>query len=317
MSFDLDQKTVRTDPSEIRQQRHVFIAGLARAGTTILMRRFHNTGHYRSLTYRDMPFVLAPNLWHRVTSLSRHESGHVERAHGDKLLVNVDSPESLDEVFWRIFTGNEYIKNDRLIPYEPAAEIIRKFVHYVNAILSTPPALCKRYLSKNNNNILRLGAIHRAFPNALLLIPFREPLQHAHSLLRQHRRFSELQSASAFTLSYMNWLCHHEFGLGHRPVLPNAIAPPRIRPRPWITGCNSGAKPTHGWNMQNRMLRFSYAMKISVQIKRTGIASLNWQTLQLTTKLRTRLSLATSLLTALLTRKSWTGQQQFTRVWSR
>lgn len=230
MSFDLDQRTVRADPTEIRHQRHIFVSGLARAGTTVLMRRFHATGRYRSLTYRDMPFVMAPNLWHRFTLLSKHEIVHVERAHGDKLFVNIDSPESLDEVFWRIFTGNEYIKKEKLIPYEPAAEIIKKFVRYVNAILSTPPARCNRYLSKNNNNILRLGAIHRAFPNALILIPFREPLQHAYSLLQQHRRFSELQSASAFTLSYMNWLCHHEFGLGHRPILPDDIAPPPYPP---------------------------------------------------------------------------------------
>jgi len=226
MSFDLDQRMVRTDPDKIRQQRHVFVSGLARAGTTVLMRRFHNTGHYRSLTYRDMPFVLAPNLWQRLAVLSKHDSEHVERAHGDRLLVNIDSPESLDEVFWRIFTGKQYIKNEKLVPYEPSAEIIDKFIRYVNAILSTCPPGCIRYLSKNNNNILRLRAIHKAFPNALILIPFREPQQHAYSLLQQHGRFSELQAKSEFTLSYMNWLCHHEFGLDHRPVLPDGVTPP-------------------------------------------------------------------------------------------
>jgi len=226
MSFELDQKTVRTDPAGIRNQRHVFVSGMARAGTTVLMRRFHNTGRYRSLTYRDMPFVLAPNLWQRLTVLSKHDMEHVERAHGDKLLVNIDSPESLDEVFWRIFTGQEYINNKILTPYKPAAKIINKFVHYVNAILSTHSPRCNRYLSKNNNNILRLGSIHQAFPNALILIPFREPQQHAHSLLRQHGRFSELQTESEFTLSYMNWLCHHEFGLDQRPILPKEVAAP-------------------------------------------------------------------------------------------
>ena len=43
MSFDLDQMTVQADPSEIVLQRHVFVSGLARAGTTVLMRRFHAT----------------------------------------------------------------------------------------------------------------------------------------------------------------------------------------------------------------------------------------------------------------------------------
>jgi len=44
MSVDRDQMTVRADPSAVVLQRHVFVSGLARAGTTVLMRRFHATG---------------------------------------------------------------------------------------------------------------------------------------------------------------------------------------------------------------------------------------------------------------------------------
>ena len=217
MSFDIDQKIVPVDQREINQQQHVFISGLARAGTTVLMRRFHSTGLYRSLTYRDMPFILAPNLWQRLSFISKRELKNAERAHGDNLQVNADSPESLDEVFWRVFAGKEYIKKTNLIAHEPSTDVIHKYINYVNAILSTQIPRCDRYLSKNNNNILRLGSIHKAFPNALILIPFRDPLQHAHSLFRQHRHFSALQTDSEFTLSYMTWLSHHEFGLDHRP----------------------------------------------------------------------------------------------------
>ena len=217
VSFDLDQITVRTDPSDIVSRRHVFVSGLARAGTTLLMRTFHATGHYRSLTYRDMPFVLAPNLWRRMSLVSRRDIQTAERAHGDHVLVDADSPESLDEVFWRIFAGEEYLEASRLTPHSPPADVVQKYVRYVNAILSADESGVDRYLSKNNNNILRLGAIHRAFPNALILIPFRQPLQQAHSLFRQHVRFSEMQAHREFALKYMTWLGHHEFGLDHRP----------------------------------------------------------------------------------------------------
>ena len=181
------------------------------------MRRFYETGLYRSLTYRDMPFVLAPNLWRRLSSISKREIKNAERAHGDNLLVNADSPESLDEVFWRIFAGNEYLNKSFLKPHEPSAEVIQKYIRYVNAILTAHTPQGELYLSKNNNNILRLGAIRKAFPNALILIPFRDPLQHAYSLFRQHGHFTEMQRDSGFTLSYMTWLSHHEFGLDHRP----------------------------------------------------------------------------------------------------
>jgi len=230
MSVDLDQMTVRADPSAVVLQRHVFVSGLARAGTTVLMRRFHATGQYRSLTYRDMPFVLAPNLWRRLSRISRRDVERSERAHGDNLLVDADSPESLDEVFWRTFAGAEYLESDRLQPHEPDAELVEKYVRYVNAILSANDPRIDRYLCKNNNNILRLGAIHRAFPNALLLIPFRHPLQHAHSLLRQHLRFSEMQARREFVLSYMTWLGHHEFGLDHRPFRFEGAVPASYPP---------------------------------------------------------------------------------------
>lgn len=86
------------------------------------MRRFYATGRYRSLTYRDMPFVLAPNLWRRLSSISRRSIAGVERAHGDDMIIDGDSPESFDEVFWRMFAGHQYIGPDWLQPHEPDQE---------------------------------------------------------------------------------------------------------------------------------------------------------------------------------------------------
>jgi len=47
-------------------------------------------------TYRHMPFVLCPLLWHRVSRGLRQESKLSERAHGDGLLVGFDSPEAFE-----------------------------------------------------------------------------------------------------------------------------------------------------------------------------------------------------------------------------
>lgn len=217
LSFDLDQKTNHFDPKEVTGARHVFVSGLARAGTTILMRRIHATGAFCSLTYRNMPFVLAPNIWSRFATASKRKDAPAERAHGDRILVGIDSPESLDEVFWRIFDGEGYIAKTYLTPHEPDEETTEKYIAYVAAILKADRGERTRYLSKNNNNILRLGAIRRAFPEAVILIPFRDPLSHTGSLLRQHRNFVAQQQTDRFVRSYMTWLAHHEFGLDHRP----------------------------------------------------------------------------------------------------
>ncbi|OIQ67027.1 hypothetical protein GALL_513990 [mine drainage metagenome] len=183
------------------------------------MKRLYETDLFRSLTYADMPFVLMPNFW-KKTHLSKNKSKLKERAHGDGIRVNYKSPEAFEEVFWKTFCHRDYIQSNYLTTHIVTAEIIEKFKIYVHLILlSASAATQKRYLSKNNNNILRLAALQEAFPKSTLLIPFREPVQHAHSLLHQHIHFSKLQKKDPFALDYMNSLGHFEFGLGHKPFV--------------------------------------------------------------------------------------------------
>jgi hypothetical protein len=192
--------------------RHVFVCGLARAGTTILMREIHGSGEFGSLTYADMPFVLAPNFWQRLSANGGKAGGRAERPHGDGIEVDFHSPEALDEVYWRIFSGGDYILADRLVPHAPDEELVAGYRDLMRLVLRRTGKT--RYLSKNNNHLLRLGTLARAFPDSVILIPVRNPLQHARSLLEQHRRFL---GSDPFTRAYMGWLGHHEFGDTHRP----------------------------------------------------------------------------------------------------
>lgn len=216
MTFELESLLFPTD--QHRQATHgnpVFVAGLARAGTTLLMRLLHDTGEFCSLTYRDMPFLLAPNLWQKLGGASAQAGAASERAHGDGLLVDFDSPEALEEAFWRVHCGADYIFPTHLSPMVADAEVVEKFRRYIGHILRRHGG--NRYLSKNNNNILRLATLRKAFPDAVILVPFRNPLDQATSLLQQHRRFTAMHGEDAFSRSYMGWLVHHEFGGDHRP----------------------------------------------------------------------------------------------------
>lgn len=214
--FDLEVSRVgRADPS-IRDGRHVFVSGLARAGTTMLMRSLYDTRQFGSLTYADMPFVMAPGLWRRLRGDVRKGELH-ERAHGDGVLVDNESPEALDEVFWQTFARRDYVGDDHLKPHRLSDDVRSKFQDYVGVILKHTGK--HRYLSKNNNNVLRIDGLCDAFPHAIVLVPFRAPLQHAFSLLNQHRLFSERQRSERFTRRYMGWLGHYEFGLDHRRMV--------------------------------------------------------------------------------------------------
>jgi len=117
-----------------------------------------------------------------------------------------------------VFCERDYIFKDYLGVHTVNEEnigLFRKFVNHV--LLSRESIEQNRYLSKNNNNILRLPSISKVFPKSFVITSFRDPLQHAISLLNQYFRFSEVQAKDKFSLKYMNWLGHFEFGLNHKP----------------------------------------------------------------------------------------------------
>ena len=58
----------------------------------------------------------------------------------------------------------------------------------------------------------------RNFRDALFLIPFRDPIQHCASLLRQHLNFLEIHRRDRFAKSYMEGIGHFDFGDNLRPV---------------------------------------------------------------------------------------------------
>lgn len=223
VSFDIENMFFNKKDSTFAP-KPVFISGLARSGTTMLMRYLYETGEFRSLTYLDMPFVLMPNLW-KMLSFKKKGGELKERAHQDGIMVSFESPEAFEEVFWRVFTGDKYISKDRLKLQKVNQDVMNKFKDYIhNIILSADNPDQTRYLSKNNNNILRIDYLKKSFPEAHLVIPFRDPLQHALSLFHQHLHFCEAQSLDKFSLDYMNWLGHFEFGLNQKPFDLNNTA---------------------------------------------------------------------------------------------
>ena len=182
---------------------HVFITGLARSGTTILLNALYKSNIFASLSYADMPFVLAPNLWSKI-SFNKKNLEFKERAHGDGIKVSTESPEAFEEVFWKTFAE----ENDN--------ELAEKFRVYVGNILYKYKK--DRYLSKNNQNIKRVELINSIFSNSKILVPFREPIQHAYSLLTQHKKFIEESNNDKFISKYMKWIGHTEFGPNYIPI---------------------------------------------------------------------------------------------------
>jgi len=207
--FDVEQ-SIFLKKDDNFDDDHVFVAGLARSGTTILLNAIHQSNQFASLTYDDMPFILAPNFWKKISPNKSHDKFY-ERAHGDGVRVSTKSPEAFEEVFWKTFTDNSIIRDEL-------------FIKFISLILKKNNKT--RYLSKNNQNIRRLDLISEIFPCSIILIPFRDPLQHAFSLYFQHMKFVKKQKEDLFIRNYMNWIGHSEFGLDYRMVHPSNLLYP-------------------------------------------------------------------------------------------
>ncbi|MCD4811292.1 sulfotransferase [bacterium] len=201
----------------------IFITSLPRAGTTLMLEVLHRFPSLASHTYRDMPFVMAPILWSRLSSAFRKRAEPLERAHGDGMQFGYDSPEAFEEILWRAFWPEKY--TDTSIALWGADDIKDEarafFVEHMKKIIALrrPDRMSDgRYISKNNGNLARLDLIGRMFPEAKILVPVRHPLEQTASLLRQHRNFIEMQNNEAFISRYMADIGHYEFGKLHRPI---------------------------------------------------------------------------------------------------
>lgn len=230
---DIEDRLFKAELDNISIEKPVFITALPRAGTTLLLGLCVSQGEFTSHSYRDMPFILSPMLWHKFSTKFQQSDAPRERAHGDGMLVNVDSPEAFEEVVWRTFWKSHY-KKDHIVPWSDESD--PEFYKFLNnhltkiiAIHSETLGINARYVSKNNLNIARIDALLTNFNDAVIIVPFREPLQHAASLLKQHRNFLKIHSQDKFARSYMAAIGHYDFGENLKPInfdnwLNNAVS---------------------------------------------------------------------------------------------
>jgi Sulfotransferase family len=201
--------------------RPVFITALPRAGTTLLLNICAGLDEFAAHTYRDMPFIMTPLVWSRFSDRFTKSDAPRERAHGDGMLVSADSPEAFEEIIWKAFWPEQY-KHDRILVWPEAGsdefrEFFRRHMHKLARVRGGRDARL-RYASKNNFNVARLRWLMQAFPDASIIVPFRAPVEHAASLLRQHLNFIDLHQKDRFMRDYMKGIGHFDFGANLRPI---------------------------------------------------------------------------------------------------
>jgi hypothetical protein len=239
MAVDIEDRLFAKKIREIEDNPPIFITSLPRAGTTVLLTALYDIQTTASHIYRDMPFVLAPIIWSRISSAFIRKGVMAERSHGDGIKIGYDSPEAFEEVIWHTLYSGKYHEDfiELWGQQDEISDVTDFFNNHFRKIVSLRTGGAGRYLSKNNTNIARLRLLPEMFPHSQIVVPLREPAEHAASLLRQHENYLKQHAADPFVERYMRDTGHLEFGTLHKAIaFPNFDASRRspLEPDYWL-----------------------------------------------------------------------------------
>lgn len=216
---NLESSAHRNPLDSIEIDRPVYVAGLARSGSTILLEMLARHPDAATHRYRDLPLVMTPIFWNKAFGQIYGKGVvPVERAHKDRIMVTPDSPEALEEILWMaFFAGCHDVRESQMLDGTTRAPTFEAFYRdHLRKILLIRGG--RRYVSKGNYNITRLAYLQHLFPQARFILPVRDPRWHVASLLKQHRLFCENEKRDPRILRYMQRIGHFEFGLDRRAI---------------------------------------------------------------------------------------------------
>jgi hypothetical protein len=200
--------------------RPIFVTGLARSGSTVLLELLSTCPRIGTHRYCDFPFLATPWLWNRFQQRfgSSVENAPVERPHRDRIVITPESPESMDEPIWQSWFPWIHKRNSiHEIPESTDnPRFVRFYREHINKILFLRKA--NRYASKNNYHFTRIEYLTKLFPDSRIIIPIRHPFSHVDSLVRQHELFSSYAKNTLHLGRYLQAAGHYEFGPQRIPI---------------------------------------------------------------------------------------------------
>jgi hypothetical protein len=241
LADELEEKTIRAP---------VFVCGLARAGTTILLEFLAGLPNVATHRYRDFPFVHVPFWWNRFLDLApRREGSPTERAHGDGIEVTSESPEAMEEGIWMTFFPDAHNPEvSAVLDADTGNEAFERFYRdHIRKLLLVRAG--DRYVAKGNYNVTRLDYLLKLFPDARFVVPVRDPVSHVYSLIRQQRNFLRGQQGNPRAVEYLRRIGHFEFGIDRRPIDTGDAESVRRVIALWQAG-----EEVEGWALYWRMM---------------------------------------------------------------
>ncbi|MDN5872007.1 MAG: sulfotransferase [Nitrococcus sp.] len=216
---NLETRLLAEPLAETGIDQPIYIAGLARSGSTLLLEMLAWLPQVVTHRYRDYPGLYTPYLWNRYLAYTpRQKSAAVERTHRDGILITPESPEAFEEILWMAFFTQ--LHDPRVSAVLGAGTDNPAFEAFYRAHIRKLMLVRggRRYLSKGNYNVTRLEYLIELFADARFVIPVREPVWHIASLMKQHALFCKGLQRNPRALSHLQRVGHFEFGLDRRPI---------------------------------------------------------------------------------------------------
>ena len=215
----LESYFLREEINALRIEKPIYVSGLARSGSTLLLEILSHYEGIVSHQYKDFPPIYTPFWWNWLLRwMVTKKVKPTERAHRDGILITPDSPEAMEEILWMTFfpTLHDVTANNVLDETTSNSEFEQFYPDHIRKLLLVRKG--NRYLAKGNYNLTRLEYILKLFPDARFIIPIRHPVGHIASLMKQHTLFCQGIQENPQALKHLQRIGHFEFGVDRRPI---------------------------------------------------------------------------------------------------
>ncbi len=217
LSFSIDKletSRLKNRIATISIRKPIFIAGLARAGTTIMLEMLSKHPELATHQYKHLIMPYIPYAINLAITKMKIQAKPSERVHQDGIIINQNSPEVVEEIFWQQFFNRAHNQSVSNIigkdVQKPKFESFYKS-HIKKLLLSQNAS---RYLTKNNYNITRLEYLLKLFPNSKFILMIRNPINQIASLIKQTKLFLNIERQKPLFQDWLQMIGHHEFGNG-------------------------------------------------------------------------------------------------------
>ncbi|MGV9170069.1 MAG: sulfotransferase [Promethearchaeia archaeon] len=196
----------------------VYITGFARAGSTILLEMLDSHRLFTSHRYFQIGSPSTPYFMNQFIEKVPLMTEFSERVHNDRILVNRDSPEGLEEIYWQNHFPTILDENESDILDESVSnnEFEKFYRNQMKKLIISQEG--KRYVAKNNYVITRIDYVRKIFLDSRFIVMVRNPVNHIASLIKQDMLIGRLERQDPRIADWEKMVGHREFGIGKKVI---------------------------------------------------------------------------------------------------